>query len=113
MLRDIIRQTSESFAAHSMSTKGPYVLASSGSQYTGSGSGCGTDDHSDTASSESSVATSLHRVVGTAESVPSPSLDQRSTTGSKESLSTFSVVSPGRVSRTRAVFVVGPAGWVT
>ncbi|KAF9654281.1 histidine kinase [Thelephora ganbajun] len=109
-LRGIIRQTSESFASHSTSAKGPYVLTSSGSQYTGSGSGCGTEDHSDTMSSDGSVATSLHRAVSIVESVPSPSLDQQSTTGSGDSLSRFSGVPSSRVSRTRAVFVVGPAG---
>lgn len=93
-----------------MSVTGPYVLTSSGSQYVGSGSGHGAEDQSDTISSEGSVATSLHRAVGTAENVPSPSLDQHSTSGSGDSLSRFSGVKSGRISRTRAVFVVGPAG---
>ena len=95
---------------HSTSTKSPYVLTSSGSQYTGSGSGYGTEDHSDTVSSEGSVATSLHRTVSTAESVPSPSLDQQSTTGSGDSLSGLSAVPSTRAPKTRAAFVVGPAG---
>ena len=85
-------------------------MVSSGSQYTGSGSGGGTEDHSDTMSSEGSVATSLHRAVSTAGSVVSLSIDQQSTTGSGDSLNKFSAIPSSRVSRTRAVFVVGPAG---
>lgn len=109
MLRNIIRQTSDSFASHSTSAAGPYVLTSS-SSHTGSGSGHGTEDHSDTISSEGSAATSLHRVVGPPDSILSPSLDQQSTAGSGDSLGRVSGVTSSRVSRTRAVFVVGPAG---